>query len=182
MSRILLLSLVLFITYSGNINSQNRVKSTAFIEAVVRGDLKEVKTLIKKGANLNDTDKYGNPALIVSYKEYQKLQRKAKKDFDIYKSEITNYLNITKLLITEGVNPNITDNQGNPLIILAFNNGDKKLVKTLIKKGANPNATDNQGNPLIVLAFKNGDEKLIKTLVKTQKQQAINEIKALSKR
>ena len=86
MSRILLLSILLFITYSGNINSQNKEKSTAFIESVVRGDLNEIKTLIKNGANINAKDKYGDPALIVSYKEFQKLMHKNKGNFDVFKT------------------------------------------------------------------------------------------------
>lgn len=64
---------MLFITYSGDINSINLENESEIVEAVVRGDLKEVKPLIQNGADVNIKNKQGNPALIVAYKKHQRF-------------------------------------------------------------------------------------------------------------
>ncbi|KAI0824393.1 ankyrin [Trametes gibbosa] len=76
--------------------------------------------------------------------------------------------NDSKLLlqaIGAGLPPNLTNDKGNTLLMLAAYNGHATLVKDLMDKGADPNATNDQGqSPLAGAVFKGHDE-VVRVLV-----------------
>ncbi|KAI0773084.1 ankyrin [Trametes elegans] len=64
-----------------------------------------------------------------------------------------------------GLPPNLTNDQGNTLLMLAAYNGHAGLVKELVAKGADPNRINDQGqSPLAGAVFKGHDE-VVRVLV-----------------
>ncbi|KAI0643416.1 ankyrin [Trametes meyenii] len=64
-----------------------------------------------------------------------------------------------------GLPPNLTNDKGNTLLMLAAYNGHADLVKQLLAKGADPNRTNDQGqSPLAGAVFKGFDD-VVRVLV-----------------
>ncbi|TBU23331.1 ankyrin [Dichomitus squalens] len=61
--------------------------------------------------------------------------------------------------VDAGLPPNLTNDKGNTLLMLAAYNGHANLVKELIKKGADANRVNDQGqSPLAGAVFKGYDD------------------------
>ncbi|KAI9060809.1 ankyrin [Trametes sanguinea] len=61
--------------------------------------------------------------------------------------------------IEVGLPPNLTNDKGNTLLMLAAYNGHAALTRDLLAKGADPNRTNDQGQtPLAGAVFKGHDE------------------------
>ncbi len=116
-----------------------------FSDAVVFGDLKEAKSLIAKYPQIvNAKDKYGFTALhnIMTEEQFE----------------------ILELLLVEGADPNVKNDEGIASLHLA---AWVKNADLLLKAGANINTVDLQGNtPLHILAG-DGEERaeVIKFLI-----------------
>ncbi|KAI0631393.1 ankyrin, partial [Trametes polyzona] len=64
-----------------------------------------------------------------------------------------------------GLPPNLTNDKGNTLLMLAAYNGHANLVRELLAKGADPNAANDQGQtPLAGAVFKGHDD-VVRVLV-----------------
>lgn len=85
-------------------------------EAAVLGKLKELKKLIKDGADVNAKDNYGWTAMMMS--------------------AWNGHTECVAALISAGTDVNANDNYGNTAILLAAWDGNKDCVKLLKKAGA----------------------------------------------
>jgi uncharacterized protein len=86
------------------------------IDASQNGDLERVKELIKKGADLNVQNGFGNTALICS--------------------SANNNHEIINLLVQNGANVNVRCNDGITALEYSILNGHKEISEILVKKGA----------------------------------------------
>ncbi|MDF2940463.1 MAG: ankyrin repeat-containing protein [Gammaproteobacteria bacterium] len=75
-----------------------------------------------------------------------------------------------KALLKQGVDPNLSDEQGSSLLHKAVLTKNVELVKTLlyIKSGININAQDAQGNTAFMLAIAQGSAELLNFLVQNE--------------
>src|SRR5271157_341453 len=127
-------------------HKQNR---TALVKAVEDGDLKMVKSLIAKGANVNARDEDGNTALIYAAGE--------------------GHLEIVKLLLDKGADVNAKSVDGMTALTRAHGvrKGDhwREVVKLLIDKGADVDTKREEGLPELISAVSRNDMEMVKLLL-----------------
>ena len=70
-------------------------------------------------------------------------------------------------LLQTGLNPNILDKHGTPILCAVSSRGHDKLLEKLLDGGADPNARDvaHQNKPAIVLASEGGHHECVKLLM-----------------
>lgn len=91
-------------------------ETDALLKKVMRNDIKAVKELIASGTDINQQNKmYGHTSLIIACNY--------------------NYVDLAKLLISEGADINIIGKDGSTALIAAGSNS-QELVEILISKGA----------------------------------------------
>jgi hypothetical protein len=61
---------------------------------------------------------------------------------------------MTNLLLSKGADPNIKNNNGTTVLMLAAESFNKKVIELLVEKGADINAKDNDGNSALMRAKK----------------------------
>jgi len=122
--------------------------------AVQRPDNEKViGDLLQKGADVNITDPTGRNALLVSVDSHQK-----------------EYI---KLLVSNGIDINSQDNDGNTALHYLFNKvlankmyipTCKEIAKPLLEEGADPHIRNNEGKSPMDLAVESGENELINLL------------------
>ena len=117
--------------------AETKAGASQLHQAAAAGDLEQVKSLISKGADINEKNKNGwTPLHTASWN--------GRKD-------------VADALIAEGANVNDTDVSGQTPLHLAADFGNEFMSTLLLTKGANVNARDRRGNtPLHVAARKRG--------------------------
>eukprot|EP00483_Globobulimina_turgida_P003652 UN03658 len=65
-----------------------------------------------------------------------------------------------KKMLESGINPNITDQFGNTILLISAQNGSKKLVKTALRYNADINHQNHKGNTATHYAFAFGYKSL----------------------
>ena len=117
----LILGLVSLVA-SANLLAQ---ESDELFKKVMRNDIKGAKELIASGADINQQNKmYGHTPLIIAC------------NYD--------YIDLAKLLISEGADTNIRGKDGSTALIAAGSNS-QELVEILLSKGADVNAKMTNG-------------------------------------
>ncbi|XP_052197957.1 potassium channel SKOR-like isoform X2 [Diospyros lotus] len=111
--------------------------------AVYHGDLRQLKCLIRAGADPNKADYDGRSPLHLSASK--------------------GYEDITLFLIQEGVDINISDNFGNTPLIEALKNGHDRVASLLVKEKASL-GMDNAGGFLCTLVAK-GDSDFLRRIL-----------------
>ncbi len=114
------------------------------IIAIRRGDTKIAQLLIKRGANVNQTDIYGRNLLCWAGKT-----------------------ETAKLLIESGVNINQADTYGDTPLHTAAKKGDSETAKLLIESGADVNLANKYGYTPLHDAAKNGATETAKLLIES---------------
>ena len=110
----------------------NALKSVELLRAAEKGDIKNIKRLIKAGAKVNFQDKDGwTPLLYAS---------------------MAGHIDTIKLLIKSGADVNIPDKNGNTPLMAAVISNDQTLTDLLIQKDANLNCTNFQGINVVTMA------------------------------
>ena len=111
------------------------------------GDIEEVKRLVEQGVNLDDQDREGQTALIVSAKN--------------------GHYYITKFLLEAGANPNLTtEDQKNAFIYACMYDHKYVAILYLISENKGElNRQDNMGMTGLMYACKKKYDDLVQTLV-----------------
>ena len=146
------------------------------------GDLEQVKSLIKLGADVNNSvDEYNGMALgnaageghlaVVKY-----LVEKAHANINLKLSDggytilmdacIGGNLDVISYLIDNGADVNFTDSRGDTALINVSRNGNLEVVKLLVDKGAVINYQNDQKETALTVAEKNGHLEVVKHLKK----------------
>ncbi|WP_374699004.1 ankyrin repeat domain-containing protein [Wolbachia endosymbiont (group B) of Limnophora tigrina] len=74
-------------------------------------------------------------------------------------------INVTKLLLEEGADIDIKDQNENTLLHLAASNGHTDIVKLLMEKGSDLSVVNKEGNTSLHLAASNGHTDIVKLLM-----------------
>jgi ankyrin repeat protein len=81
-------------------------------------------------------------------------------------------VNTVKSLISQGINPNLVDLNGNPMLVLAIKDRSYKVIDVLlVAKGMDVDLSNRQGETPLMIASINGDLPLVRTLVLKNKAQ-----------
>jgi len=81
-------------------------------------------------------------------------------------------VNTVKSLISQGINPNLVDLNGNPMLVLAIKDRSYKVIDVLlVSKGMDVDLSNKQGETPLMMASINGDLPLVRTLVLKNKAQ-----------
>ena len=113
-----------------------------------KGDLKssdEIKELLKKGADVNASNKYGDTALMMA----------------VYNG----HLEVVKYLAECGVDVNASDKHGRTALMNASENGHLEVVKYLVERGAQLDIQDKNGWTALIGAARGGYLEVVKYLV-----------------
>ncbi len=114
------------------------------VEAAWNGDLDSVKGALKTGADINQRNEMGWPALIGS--------------------AMNGHIDVVKFLLEKGADVN-AENKGTTALMCAAMNGHVDAVKFLIKHGADVNAVDRKGNSVVRYANSRGQQAIVQLLV-----------------
>lgn len=113
------------------------------------GDTKNVKMLVKDGANINYQDNNGKTALILASEH--------------------NQLEVAKFLLYNGATKDLSDENGNTALILASKNGHDKTANMLISNYVNIYAKNIYGEDALKVAIKNGHVNMVSLLLSSYK-------------
>lgn len=113
--------------------------------AVLQGDVATVKSLLDRGADINEKDVYGKTAL---------MKAAEKGDIDTVKT-----------LLDRGADANIKTDQGGTALLAAAYGGHAAVIQALLENGAKVNAKDIFGTTPLMAAARYGQNETVKLLL-----------------
>ena len=120
--------------------------ATSFHQAILRGQIVKIRSLLESGVDINIRDKQERTPLHTA--------------IDQKKNQIV------KLLLEKNADVNLIDKMGDTPMHLAVKTGQLKVVELLIEKGADVNAVDAQSNSPLSMAQKAGQKQIADLLIK----------------
>lgn len=149
------LKIQLLLNQGANPNLQDQYGCSAFCMAIQRGDLHLIELFLKKGAEVNPVGlRIVTTPLVEATKEFCKDQTNI------------NRLNIVKLLLEKGANPNIRpDNYGATAIDIVIQNKNLDLLKLLFDHGAKVDTCSGWGEYPLHSAVRTQDLSIIMFLL-----------------
>ena len=179
MKKIIMLGLIFLSIFFMIRNSEENIDEE-LIEAVASDDIKEVKRLIKKGANVNARHeifemsvlhfamKSGSESeaivhlLIENGADLNALDGSGRTV--LYSALLVHQNGLAEVLIKSGADIDIAPKKGGPPLHFAVENGNINLVKLMIKNGANVNVRDKNGETALDLAAKKKRNDIVELL------------------
>ena len=161
-----------------NINHQNDEGYTLLSVACMRNDILMIKSLLKFIPNPNIKTNDGFSPLMFSIKnnnfEAVKLLVESGANVNDKKGMANSlmfacsygFLEIIEYLIEQGSKINITDNEGNTLLMIASKEGELRVVKFLLSKDIDVNSINKNGNNALMYAILSNHLEVAKTLIK----------------
>jgi len=138
------------------------------------GTLDELKELMKSNPNvINEADKNGfTPLILACYRGNNPVAKflvNNVKNIDepcdmgtaLMACTVKGNVEISKLLLEKGSNPNITDSNGTTSLMYAVQFKNLELVKTLLQHKADKTKMDNKGKTAFEYAVFSGNEEII---------------------
>lgn len=135
--------------------------------------------LIKRGANINALDNFGeSPLIIASYNtNYNKnvidIQNTIQGGLNPISKEIGNYninndnIEVIRILLKHGANINVQNEYGfSALMLASYINDNKKKVKVLLKNKANINAKNEDGYTALMIAARYSKSNIVELMLK----------------
>lgn len=124
----------------------SNLKAQSIFDHVRNGNLEAVKQSIKNSPDsVNAVNEAGNSVLVIAS----------------YKGQVE----IVKLLLKKGADPNLNSNEGSPILAAVFK-GDIAIAKLLLKKKVLLTAVGRDGNSALHYAVLNKDGEMVKLLLK----------------
>jgi hypothetical protein len=120
------------------------------VEAVARANVKRVRQLLSKGADVNARN--GNQSTVLAMAASRGSEE------------------IVDVLLSEGADVNASNDRGWTALMLAVNsknklNKRKSIVDTLLKHGAHADAVNSQGTTALMMAAQVGEEAIVRRLL-----------------
>jgi hypothetical protein len=115
-------------------------------QAIVNGDVNEVKSILSKGVDINAKNRRSWTPLHTAIDSKQN--------------------EIVQLLLDKNADVNLADNNGETSIHLAVKSGQKDIVELLIAKGADLNIVNTHSENALSLAKKAGHKEIAELLIK----------------
>ncbi len=131
----------------------NVVQRSEIIQAASSGDLAKVKSLIKQKVDIEQSNQYGETALIIASNE--------------------GHTNVVKYLLENGAVVEASNISGITSLMFASDKGNIEIVKLLLKKKANVNYEDDLGNTALLWAVTAGHTKIVKLLLEHGAQTSV---------
>ncbi len=138
--------LLLLTSLALNTTFAQRQRSKSLNQAVVDGDIDQVKSKISAGADVNSKNRMGWTLLQTAIRNKR--------------------TEIAQLLIDKGADVNAKDNRGRTTLHFAVESGQKAIVETLIAKGVDVNVMDGRADNALSLAKKKNQKEIADLLVK----------------
>lgn len=121
-------------------------RAQSIFDQVRAGNFEAVKETLKHSPDsVNAVNEAGNSVLVIAS----------------YKGQVE----IVKLLLKKGANPNLTSAEGSPILAAVFK-GDLAIAKLLLKKKVSLTAVGRDGNSALHYAVLNKDIEMVKLLLK----------------
>ena len=144
MKKIFILTLIIAASIIQPSFSQTRDIDMQLFRASSEGNLPEVRSLIRKGANVNATQSEGATPLIVA--------------------AFSGNLEVLQYLISCGAKVNVRDINGNTAIMQASYFGYLKVVELLVNSGGDPFVRNNEGHTAMEIAQGRHNDKVVSYL------------------
>ena len=110
--------------------------------------------------------KYFIPFLFVLMHVTNVLAQSDAQILDFAKAAKFNDVKEVKSLLSQGINPNTVDSNGNPMLVLAVRDRSYAVIEVLLSaKGMDVDLSDKNGETPLMMASINGDLPLVQTLV-----------------
>ena len=135
---------VLLVSFAANDAHAQRQKPLN--QAIVDGDIDEVKSQISAGEDVNSKNRMGWTLLHTAIRNQR--------------------TEIAQFLLDKGADVNARDNRGRTPLHFAAETGQKDIVEKLIAKGAEINVMDGQADNALSLARKNNHKEIVDLLTK----------------
>ncbi len=150
------------IEYGANFNAKRDDGHNLLVSAACRGEIKVIKLLLNKGANVNYKTN-GYSALIegIKHKNLKIIDILLKVGAECGDEEREKI----NQLIKEKNDINFVNEKGETALLIASSNGELKLAKSLIERGANVNVKDMEGKSPFTRAVLHGSRKTVKLLL-----------------
>jgi len=132
---------------NGNINIKNNCGKTVLIDS---GSIEQTRLFLEAGADPDIQDENGNTALIClnSINPNNLLVEAMTIGLDLNSSRIiSKYVELTKLLLEAGANPNIQNKNGDTALMLSKS---AEQSQVLLEAGANPNIQNMNGDTALM--------------------------------
>lgn len=141
-----------------DVNAKGHDGETALHLAVLsRSNLSLVKKLIAQGADVNAASKHGTPLLTLL------TMPGRSRTINIGSFKL---LDLTRLLLDKGADPNIPNDKKNTPLVAAALGGDITIVNALLEAGAKVNVTSNEWGTPLHAAANYGHFEIVESLIK----------------
>ena len=150
-----------------------------FLKAAAANDLKEMKRLIKQGADVNDTNEYGETGLTIAAKSgfaeiAEFLIRQGAdvnaREFDgatpLMAASLKGHPSIVRMLLEKGAEVNVRTKEGFTALFGASGKGFAESVRLLLERGADVNAAEQHGITALMVASLFGHREVVELLLK----------------
>lgn len=154
------------------------VKPVSLFDAVAKGDLKKIESLLKRGVNPNIRDKDGQTPLhnaaYLGHVAVAKLLLEHGADIHardnanwtpLHDAASGGHVDVVKLLLEHGADPNIKDKNGNTLLHWAAYKGYFDVARLLLERGVDPNAKNKDGDTPLHDAASGGHVDVVRLLL-----------------
>jgi uncharacterized protein len=145
---LLLLSFLFFTTCHSETTMQTQNNQASLIGAVKNGNLSEVETALKNGADVNTTDKNKRSLLLLATH--------------------ANDLKMAQILVANGANVNQQDEMQDSPFLYAGASGYTPLVKLFLENGARFDVYNRYGGTALIPACERGHLETVKLLAHTK--------------
>lgn len=132
-------------------------------EAVRQGTIEEVRSFVADGANVNATDRDGDPILLAAISRRESYRSPG--DMIMGGESTRKDLKALEILVEAGADVNARDSGGNPVLWEAVRRGELEPVRILVEGGADVNARDSRGDPVLLEAIREGELEAVRILV-----------------
>lgn len=159
-------------------NTQNTMGNELNIAAEI-GDTTKVKNLLKKGANINERDRFGRTPLIyaalnghnriINMLLESQADIHAKDHFDqtaFIAAVNRGHVNTAEILLKNGANPSAPNSEDELPIFIAFEREDFEMVDLLLKHGIKINTKGKKGRTVLQRIIESNHVELVRTILR----------------
>lgn len=156
---IVAISALLMLSLTTTVAAQNQDAATvdrisnALVNGSIKGDLQSVKALIANGADVNCRVRVAT------------LQKGGNEITPLIAATINGHINVVRLLLMNGANPNLTDLKGSTALMMARKE-DHEIFKSLLLAGTDVNHKNLEGITPLMFAAMRGDLAAMRLLLR----------------